>query len=145
MNDLKQRLEKQSRDIRNKMQLLILIKREFERDAKFSLGAIKRIVRYYPELLYLFKENAGWISSNIDKELLVLEKTLKSINTQITNRAVKNNNDFKIGDKLRTKDNLKMLVVVIGETDRSYKLKYGYNGIGYIDKCELENFAEKEV
>lgn len=75
----------------------------------------------------------------------MLKKTLKSINTQITNRAVKNNNDFKIGDKLRTKDNLKMLVVVIGETDRSYKLKYGYKGIGYIDKCELENFAEKEV
>ncbi|HAT4302240.1 TPA: hypothetical protein I9089_002345 [Clostridium perfringens] len=79
MNDLEQRLKKQSGEIRNKMQLLILIKREFERDAKFSLGIIKRIVRYYPELLYLFKENAGWISSNVDKELLMLKEQLKNL------------------------------------------------------------------
>ncbi|HFD2052166.1 TPA: hypothetical protein ACF2DE_002897 [Clostridium perfringens] len=76
---VKEDLEKDHIDVVNKIKLLEAIGNQLSQKGMISLGVIKRIVRYYPELLELFQENNQPIGFNIEKELEQLNKTSERI------------------------------------------------------------------
>ncbi|MDU4051185.1 MAG: hypothetical protein E7H33_09735 [Clostridium perfringens] len=76
---VKEDLEKDHIDVVNKIKLLETIGNQLSQKGMISLGVIKRIVRYYPELLELFQENNQPIGFNIEKELEQLNKTSERI------------------------------------------------------------------
>lgn len=81
---LTERLEKQLINIKDKTTTLLLIKNELKEKQHLSLGVVKKIVRYYPELLYLFKENKMCIFQNIEQELSILQKTFVMMESELT-------------------------------------------------------------
>lgn len=50
---------------------------------------------------------------------------------------------FKVGDKVRTTDGLRVLIRIIGITENKYEIAYGYSGKKYVDKDFLEENVVK--